>query len=92
MWKSFPCQISNDPDMSIRGDRKGTPMTCVTFTPVRTSLSTKFSLPIIYATFYTAMQHKLTIIEEKKHKPVFLTFKIQENFYIMRDIITFYMM
>lgn len=28
------------------------------------------------------MQHK---VEEKNHKPVFLTFKIKQNFYLMRD-------
>lgn len=42
----------------------------------------KVSLPNIYAAFYKAMQHK---VEEKNHKPVFLTFKIKQNFYIMRD-------
>lgn len=39
-------------------------MTCITFTEVKASLSTKFSLPITYAAFYTAMQHKL----KKKNK------------------------
>jgi len=38
MQKSFACQISNVPDMSIRGDRKDIPMTCTTFTLVKNIL------------------------------------------------------
>lgn len=43
----------------------------------------------MYSAFYTAMQHKLTKVKDKKHKPVFFTFKIKQNFYIMRDIHNF---
>lgn len=55
-------------------------MTCITFTlvknfPVNESLSAKY-----LCCFF--MQHK---VEEKNHKTVFLTFKIKQNFCIMRD-------
>lgn len=76
MWKSFACQISNVPDMSIWGDRKGTLMTCITFAlvknfPVNEILSANYLCCILYS--YAAQIYKSR--GEKSQGNVFFYFQ-----------------